>query len=172
MFELANVGVDGVNIHTGNGGGYALFSFVKENGAYALESIRPEYYGLLLFQLAAPPGSRLLPVSLSTTANLKVWATVDDSGTIRVVVINKDELSSDMVSIEVPGNGCGDLTRLQSPALDATDGIVLGGQTFDESVDGTLQGEPIAEPVVPSDGIYSFSMPSVSAALLTITPAQ
>jgi hypothetical protein len=169
MFELASVGVDGVNIHTGNGGAYALFTFDSQNGTYAVPSIRPEYYGLLFFQQAAVSESRLLPVSLSTSVNLKVWSTVDAAGTVRVVVINKDGLASGPVSIQIAGRGSGTLRRLQAPALEAHSGITLGGQTFDGSPDGTLQGPAVSDLVLPSaDGFYSFSMARVSAALLEV----
>jgi hypothetical protein len=177
MFELAHVGVDGVNIHTGNGGGYALFSFATDTSSgtptYTLTSVRPEYYGLLLFERAAPAGSQLLPVAMSSTANVKAWATRDASGDLRVIVINKDESATGDVVIQTnldtpePAS----LIRLQAPALNARTGITLGGQTFDGSPDGTLQGDLVVEQVDPQSGTCTFSLPPVSAALLRLTAA-
>jgi hypothetical protein len=169
LFEFANVGVDGVNIHTGNGGGYALFVFDQPPGSgYALHSVRPEYYGLLLFQQAAPAGSQLLPISLSTSANVKAWATNDDAGVTRVLVLNKAESTSGSVNVQIASGGQASLIRLQAPALDATTGISVGGRTFDGSTDGTLQGMASADVFGDAAGTYVFSMPPVSAALLTV----
>ena len=83
MFAYADVGVDGVNWHCGNGGAYAAFSFnisgpgTKTN--YTLTSVRPLYYGLLFFQEATGKGARFLPVTVNTHANLTAWATLDAS---------------------------------------------------------------------------------------------
>ena len=62
MFELARVGVDGVNVHTFPGAGYELFRIARHGGRWSA-AVAPEYYGLILFARAAPPGSRLLRVS-------------------------------------------------------------------------------------------------------------
>jgi Glycosyl hydrolase family 79 C-terminal beta domain len=176
LFEYAQVGVDGVNIHNGNGGGYALFAFDATNEDdgtnFTLRSIRPEYYGLLLFQQAAVAGSRLVPVTLSTATNVKVWATEDDSGTVRVAVLNKDEQASGAVSIHLPGYGPASVTRLLAPGLGAQNGITLGGQTFDASVDGTPQGAPVSQTVTPQADTYAVSVPPVSAALCVIPSRQ
>ena len=46
---------------------------------------------MLLFDRAAPRGSRLLPVGPNQpTSPVKTWATVDPVGTRRIVVLNKD----------------------------------------------------------------------------------
>src|SRR5579859_5398866 len=119
MFEFANDGVDGVNIHTGNGGGYALFTFnLDTSGAptgYTLASVRPEYYGLLLFQAAAPASSRLLPVSIATGANLKAWASVGPDGAVRVLLINKDASSGGNVTVQVPAASPASVARPMAP---------------------------------------------------------
>jgi hypothetical protein len=174
LFELAAVGVDGVNLHTGNGGGYALFTFssaASPSGVtYGVGSIRPEYYGLLLFQQAAPAGSQLVPVALGTSANLKAWASVSPDGSVRVLVINKDESRTGNVVVSIPGHPGAPaiLTRLLAPTLDAESDISLGGQTFDASPDGTLQGTPSSQTVSSDSTGYTFSMPPVSAALLVV----
>jgi hypothetical protein len=174
LFELAKVGVDGVNFHTGNAGPYALFTFnvAQTDGGttYSVQSIRPEYYGLVLFQQAAPAGAHLVALNLTTSANVKAWATQDGSGTVRVVVLNKDEKSSGPISVQLPGYGDATLTRLLAPGLSAQTGITLGGQTFDGSPDGTIQGEPASDTLAAAD-TYTFDMPAVSAALLVIPPA-
>src|SRR5262249_45971322 len=48
MFELARVGVDGVNLHTFPRAGYELFRLTRANGHWQAD-VAPEYYGLLMF---------------------------------------------------------------------------------------------------------------------------
>jgi hypothetical protein len=174
LFEFANVGVDGVNIHTANGGGYALFEFnsTTKNGTttFSLESVRPEYYGLLFFQQATANHSKLLPVTLSTKANLKAWATLDSNGVVRVALVNKDQTATGVVNVALAGFGTGAITRLSASNYQATKGITLAGQTFDGSTDGTIQGGAVSETVNSVGGIYSVAIPPTSAVLLTIQP--
>ncbi len=59
LFQMARVGIDGVNIHTFPGAGYELFRFIRAGGRWR-GSVAPQYYGLLMFAQAAPPGSQLL----------------------------------------------------------------------------------------------------------------
>jgi hypothetical protein len=174
LFEFANVGVDGVNIHTANGGGYGLFEFnlTTKNGTttFSLVAVRPEYYGLLFFQQATANHSRLLPVTLSTTANLKAWATVDSSGVIRLALINKDQTAQGVVNVSLGGFGAGTINRLSASTYQARTGITLAGQTFDGSSDGTIQGGVVSETVNPVGGVYSVAISPVSAVLVTIRP--
>ena len=60
MFQFASVGVDGVNFHMLPGSNYELFT-VSHNSTGAWQAfVHPEYYGLLMFAQAFPPGARLL----------------------------------------------------------------------------------------------------------------
>jgi hypothetical protein len=173
MFEYANVGVDGVNWHTGNGGPYATFEFKIQSNqgqtSYELNSVRPLYYGLLLFQEASGNGAHLLPVDLSTKANLKAWATLDTSGTLRAVVINKDESMSGTVNITLSGYSHAQIYRLTAPTYQSTSGVTFAGQTFDGSKDGVIQGAQTIESIDVSDGIFQIPMPITSAALVIFT---
>jgi hypothetical protein len=95
LFNLARVGVDGVNVHTFPGAAYAPFGV---NGrAY------PEYYGMRMFALAFPPGARLLPVTISLRGPLKAWATVGRDRATRLVLINKSLARAYQVRLRVPG---------------------------------------------------------------------
>lgn len=86
MFNAANAGVSGVNIFTDFNDAYDLLGF--NSNPFSIQFIRLEYYGLVLFQEATQNTAKLLTVSsLTTTANLSVWATVDASSVDRVVVI-------------------------------------------------------------------------------------
>ena len=173
MFEYANVGVDGVNWHGNVNCNYCAFNFtianVDSQNIYTVQKISPIYYGMLLFQQAATNGAQLLPVSVQTNANLKVWATEDQTGTVHVVIINKDETFSGNVSISLPGYGPAQETDLVAPGYQANSGVTFGGQTFDGSIDGTLQGTPDVETVNPSNGAYVVPVQPVSAVLLTLS---
>ena len=62
LFGLASVGVSGVNVHTFPGAGYELFKISRQAGQWRA-AVSPEYYGMLMFAEATPPGSHLLSVS-------------------------------------------------------------------------------------------------------------
>lgn len=91
LFALAKASVDGVNVHTFPGAVYAPFS--------PAGSPNPEYYGMLMFARAFPPGARLVPVTVSPRGALKAWATTAG----RVVLINKSINRSCTVALDAPG---------------------------------------------------------------------
>ena len=53
LFNLASVGVDGVNVHTLPGAGYELFTFRRTRAGWQA-FVHPDYYGLLMFAQALP----------------------------------------------------------------------------------------------------------------------
>jgi len=168
LFNLANVGVDGANIHSLPGAAYELFTF--KHTAFGWEAfVHPEYYGMLLFAQAFPPGSQLLPVTVSPSGPLKVWATRGSDSKTRVVLINKDPANAYQVQLQVPGAvGPAQLERLQAPSASSTGEVTLGGQSFgDETTTGNLPGPPQTEAVVPVAGTYTITVPPASAAELT-----
>jgi len=174
MFEYANIGVDGVNWHMGNGGPYGAFylnirSSSGNTNTYELSSVRPLYYGLLFFQAATGKGAHLLPVTLDTHANLTAWATIDTSGTPRLAIINKDESSTGTVYVTLSGYSQAQVYRLTAPNYQSTSGVTFAGQTFDGSTDGVIQGSLAIESVDVSDGVFQFPMPITSAALVVFT---
>jgi hypothetical protein len=169
LFNLASVGVDGVNIHMLPGSDYELFTVSRTATGVWQAFVHPEYYGLLMFDQAFPPGAQLLPVT-APAGPVKIWATQGTDGTIRVVVINKDLTSDHTVDLQLPGTPIsGALETLQAPAVSSTDGVTLGGQTFgDETTTGTLPAAPAAAAVSATSGVFSLDVPAASAELLTI----
>jgi Glycosyl hydrolase family 79 C-terminal beta domain len=167
MFELARVGIDGVNLHTFPGAGYELFRIAHDGGRWTA-AVAPEYYGLILFAHAAPPGSTLLRVSGQAGGQIKTWATRARDGTIRVVAINKGRNDRDL-ALRLPGSGrTATLQRLRGPSLTAPSGVTLGGQSFGAVTDtGELSGALDTDPVKATDGRYVVHLPAGSAALLT-----
>jgi hypothetical protein len=168
LFNLASIGLDGVNIASDEGNDYDLFGFTSNSAPYHISFIHPEYYGLLAFQQATQNGSKLLPVTVTTSKNISVWATVDGSNTVRVLVINKDQSASGEVSITLTGFGNGTLSKLVAPSVSSKTGVTWAGQTFDGSTDGTIQGTESSATVMPNSNVYTFSIAPTSAALLTV----
>lgn len=168
LFADARVGVDGVNIHTYPGAIYQLFKFSHAStGWRAL--VEPEYYGLLMFSQAVPPGARLLTTAGGSEA-VRVWATRDTRGSTRVVLINDDPARSYLVRLHVSrARGLATLERLMAPSAHATSGVTLGGQRVDPAgAGGVLSGQRSTRTVSATAGSYLVRLPAASAALLTV----
>jgi hypothetical protein len=170
LFALARAGVDGVNIHTFPGAGYELFTFNHASGRWVAR-VYPEYYGLLLFAQAAPPGSRLLALQRPALPSLRTWATLAPGGSVRVLLIN-DGSRLHVVAVRVPGaGGSASLVRMLAPGLRARSGVTLGGAGFGmQTATGALSGR--ASNVSSGGGAYTVTLPAASAALLRISPAH
>lgn len=170
MFEYASVGVDGVNWHYSNEQGGAPFSFAiataNDKTTYRLAAVNPIYYGMLFFEQATAHHSSLLPVQVSTNANLKAWATVDSSETVRLALINKDTAASGTVQVSLAGFTHAAILRLTAPSYLTLTGVTFAGQTFDGSTDGTIQGTQSIENISATDGSFQIPITPVSAALV------
>ena len=172
MFEYVKAGADGVNWHGNVNTPYCMFGFgnVNVNGRdpYTLQRVAPLYYGLLFFQLATANNGRMLPVTLQSKANVKVWSTLGSDGLLRIAVLNKDPSFTGNVNISVSGYSAGQLLQLIAPSYQSTDGVTIGGQTFDGSVDGNPIGNAVTTSLVPVNGVYSVPVEPASAVLLTL----
>jgi len=170
LFNMARVGVDGVNISTFPGATWELFKFSQVDGRWRAE-VEPQYYGLELFAEAAPPGSRLLSVSPTRAAPLEAWATRAPDQTIRVVLINEGS-TSHIIRVRPPAgtvSNTGTLEMLTAPSLTARTGVTLGGQSFGTATTtGLLSGRPATSAVTPQQGDYAIRVPAASAAMLTV----
>jgi Glycosyl hydrolase family 79 C-terminal beta domain len=168
VFQMARVGVDGVNLHTYPGAPYELFTFTRRHGQWR-GSVAPEFFGMLMFAQAAPPGARLLRTS-GSLGSVRAWATRAPDGTVRVVLINEYTEQSRTVTVRIPGaRGPATLERLRGKGITATTGTTLGGQTFGAAT-GTLSGHSAIATLAPGHGGYSVKLPRASAAMLTIAP--
>jgi hypothetical protein len=168
LFNMARAGVDGVNIHSLPGSRYEPFTISQSASGAWQAFVHPEYYGLLLFAQAFPPGAKLLSVG-APSGPVKVWATASVDGKTRVVVINKDPAAAHTVELQLPGTQSeGSLESMLAPGVDAISGVTLGGRTFGaETSTGVLPGPDVTVPVDPVDGKYSLDVPPASAVMLT-----
>ena len=126
LFHMAQVGVDGVNIHTFPGARYAPFSFTRVGGRWRA-TVWPLYYGLTLFARTAPPGSRLLATTAGGPSTLRTWATQARDGTVRVVLINDAQGATVSATVSPPA-GAGRIATVQhlvAPGAAAQTGIRL-----------------------------------------------
>lgn len=170
LFGLANVGVSGVNVHTFPGAGYELFRIDQSGGTWRA-AVSPEYYGMLMFAEATPPGSHLLKLMPTGIPGVNAWATRAADGTVRVVLTNEGT-STHELAIRMPGTfNTAVLSRLTGPNPSATSGVTLGGQSFGaETTTGRLAGPSGQAPVSGDDGRYAVALPAASAAMLVLSP--
>jgi len=170
LYEMARVGVDGVNIHTGPNLTNALF-YVNHFGRGWRGAVRPVYYGLLMFAQAAPAGSQIQQVAGKIPAALRVWATRATDGTVRVVLINNGQ-SVQTVKLKTMGTQANEqavLEQLRAPSATALSGITLGGQSFGAlTTTGLLDGPQNTPALTPQGGFYTVTLPPWSAALVTV----
>jgi hypothetical protein len=168
LFEMARVGVDGVNIHSYPGAPYALFD-IHHSGQHWTARVYPQLYGMLLFAQAAPGHSRLLRVSGHPPPSLHVWATQAPDGVRHLVVINEDSRQDREIALAAPaGAPAASVERLQAPSLNAHGGVTLAGRGFGASTSTGQLGPPVPESVSPQGGRYVVRVAAGSALMLTL----
>ncbi len=170
LFAMAQQGVSGVNIHTLPSAAYRLFTVHRSAGRWSA-TVAPEYYGLIMFTRAAPPGSRLLDVSSRGSGQVRTWATGGRGLATRVLLINDSPHRSHTVRVRLPGGRSvsgATLQRLGAPSLAATAGISLGGRSFGAPTRTGVLGSPRHVGVPHSRTAYFVTLPPASAALLTV----
>jgi Glycosyl hydrolase family 79 C-terminal beta domain len=175
LFAMARSGVDGVNIHTLPEADYKPFTFASVDGRW-VATVRPEYYGLLLFTEAAPVGSRLLPVSTPSDPDIRARAALTPDGLIHVVLINDSLTTDNTITLPAPAGArkTAIVERLTAPGgATATDGVTLAGQSFGtQTTTGTLKGPFQAGHLQPANGQYTIQLPASSAAMVSFAPVK
>jgi Glycosyl hydrolase family 79 C-terminal beta domain len=169
LFQLVRAGVDGVNIHTWKGSAGKLFDMHYRLGRW-VGTVQPEYYGMLMFVQAAPPGSRLLPTERADVGPLRSWAVLAPDQSIRVVLVNDTLNRTRWVLVRPPhADRRAEVERLEAPSAYARQGVTLGGLSFGAQTDtGRLTGRRRLTPLRPSGGGYTVRVPAASAVMLTI----
>jgi hypothetical protein len=167
LFQAAADAVDGVNIHTFPNGLNSLFDFTDAAGRWSAV-VHPLYYGVLMFERAAPAGSRLLPTA-SSDPDVRAWATVGRAGHVRVLLINDRVDAPADVAVTVDGrHGVAGVQRLTAPGVGAHAGVTLGGQTYGPATTTGVLSPSVPVTLAPQGGSYALTLPPASAALLTI----
>jgi hypothetical protein len=172
LFGYLEAGVRGVNLHTWHGAFYAPFEFRRRDDHF-VALVRPLFYGMLLFARATAHRAQLLPTDPRRRRGVRIWATRNIGGTVRVVVINTSKDVLRRTRIELAGaKGIGSLERLTAPGLEAKSGIRLAGKSYGSATsDVILRGRHAEASVRPRGGRYMFWLPPASAAMLTVRPA-
>jgi hypothetical protein len=169
LFQLARLGVDGVNMHTLPRSSYELFEFSHAGGRWRAW-VRPVYYGLQLFTQAAPAGARLLQSSgIKPRTQISVWATRGSDRRLRVALINESRSTSHTVVLKVPRTTPATATveRMAAPSVYARRGVSLGGRTYGAATYTGALTPPQTQPVAGGAGTYVLKLPRGSAALVT-----
>lgn len=171
LFRLDQAGVTGVNIHTLANAPYQPFTFARSSGRWRA-SVKPMYYGLLLFERAAPPGARLLPTLHTASSALRSWATIGPDGNTRLVLINDSGREPLTIAVAAPRSvRSARLERLRAPGLRAPSGVSLAGQSFGaKTATGRLTGAFAASTLHQVQRRYVVRLPPASAALVTLEP--
>ena len=171
LFQLARAGVDGVNIHTWRGSAGKLFDMHYRNGRW-VGTVAPEYYGMLMFVQAAPPGSRLLSTGRASVGPVRSWAVLAPDHSVRVVLINDNLKRTRWVFVRPPvASRRAELERLEAPSAYSRTGITLAGQSFaPRTLTGRLAGTARLTVIPPTADGYLVRLPAASAALVTIPP--
>lgn len=165
LFSVAAHGADGVNFHCNlKPGSYSPISTVKGETRY---TVHPLYYAMLLFHDAGQ--GRLLPTKVQSTANLVAHATLDDSGKVRVVLVNKDLTQEVVATVQVGTRfRAGSVHRLTAPQASSKDGVTYANTVV--AADGRWQRTLATEKAVAvHNGRAVVSLPAASALVLTIT---
>jgi hypothetical protein len=163
LFTVALGGGSGVNM-TG-GGDTPGYTPIADNIGSVVEA-RPEYYGILLFNLAGE-GALLAANVSSSTPDVTVYAVSCTDGSLSILIVNKDLTQNLQSSID-----CGRavnsarLMLMTGPSLSATTGVTIQGASVAQ--DGKFA--PSAPFTLPMAGsVVSCYVPALSAALIRVT---
>jgi glycosyl hydrolase family 79 len=168
MFRCAAAGCAGINFH---GGDHNLrpdrnkaYSPIIRGPGGGLRAA-PLYYGMLMF--AQLGRGSLVPVRLDASpSGLSAFAVRAPDAGLRVCLINKDSRNAVRASI-APGwrFSAASVLRLTGPAIDAREGVTLGGAVVDE----TGQWAPtLHETVDQRDDDVMLDVAAASAALVEL----
>ena len=172
VFDMARVGVDGVNIHTYPHAPYELFTFTRSDGKWR-GSVAPEYYGLLMFAQAAPAGAQLL----RTSGGARDARLVGDARARRHRAHRADQR---LHGASAHRRGA---HRGRAPRGHARAPPCAGGPRVDRrhhrrpelrhpAVTRPSTGPSAIASVEPVQGTYVVRLPPASVAMLTLSPAS
>ncbi len=163
LFQCAAAGASGVNLH--GGGESPGYTPIADNGQDVREA-RPEYYGMLLFSMAAQ-GSIMRVAASSAGPSISAWAVHGRDDSIRVALIDRSEGDNVMVDVEVPPSyHAAVLLRLTGRSLEAEAGTLLGGSPI--TADGRWE-RTAQEQAEVRDGRCTVALTGPGAALMVFS---
>lgn len=170
LFDCALGGASGVNLHGGgNGTGYTP---IADSNGVVVEA-RPEFYGMLLFSLAGQ-GTLLTSTLNAGSLNATAYAVNSSSGSLSLIVNNKDLTNNLNLSIQLPQSATSatllEMTQLSAgasaPNLTATSGVTI--QSASVGVNGSFS--PGAAYTLTAVGTQlNCYVPALSAVLIQIS---
>jgi hypothetical protein len=165
LFELAQAGVQAVNLHARV---YAIndpFTFDRR-GLLA----RPLLYGLILFVRTLGPGARLVRVNLTGASSLpvKAWAVQVSGNRLHVLLIDKGG-EPIQIRLALPATAPADVEQMLAPSVSSRTGETLAGQSLDQN--GRWSGPRRIQVIVPHGQRYRVTLSPYSAALLSVRSA-
>ena len=170
LFDCALYGSIGVNFHGGGSGpGYTP---IASSGSTVIEA-RPEYYGILLFTLAAQ--GTLYTTQLSVgSLNVTAYAVKTASGGLNLVIVNKDSSQNLLLTTTLPQSATSatllEMTQFTlgttSPSLSATSDVTIQGASV--GADGSFSPN-VAYILTPNGMQVQCYVPLLSAVLIQVT---
>ena len=162
LFEMASVGVDGVNWHIRPELANAPFALDAAQGV----TVHAEAYGLAAFARMLGPRAELLRVSSNAPDReaIKAWAVSSSHGTMLLELNKSPQTVHTLVHPLRSRNAI--ITRLLGPSPAAETGETLAGQTIGE--DGRWHGTRTTTEVSAVRGLYPIRLPAYSAALIKL----
>ena len=186
LFSMAAAGVSRFNFHGGPYGGpigdnaAVRYQVIGINPLrYSLTpQVTPLWYGIVAFTAATGRNARLVrTVNASAPGRAKCWAVVDETGQARVTLLNKDVNASASLAVRLRVAAGGNLTGAATVqallpgagGLASKTGLTWAGQTWDGSLDGSIQGTRSIQSVAPtSPGVYDITLPPFAVLVVTL----
>ena len=184
MLVDASIGIRSWHFHYAGGNTTLTYSpLVKQTQARGRTketslTVMPIFYALRFFALATLNHSTIYRVNVTDSSNphVKVYSLITKQGHVQVVLLHKDastrqdavvnlRLALPVAFSMLP---YASVLRMTAPSATSVNGVRLGGQTYDGSVDGEPLGEIEREWVKPVNGAYEVRVTRLSAVLLTM----
>jgi hypothetical protein len=173
--SYAKAGMAGANFHGGASGPYTPFTMTASASGITVQA-QPVYYGMMLFAQFIQNGAGLIPSpATGVSADLaSVYASRDNAGALRVLVINKSQTAAVTTTLALANLGGryqaqGKLLLLLAPSLSATSGLTLNGQSYDGNGNVVGSATPTVIPAQPAGSSnFAFSVPVGSAGIFVL----
>lgn len=179
LYNLAAVGVRGMNFH-GGGSSTQSYSAIVWSGATSDQPrVQPLFYGLQFFAMGTRNWPAIVSVQAMKTTNsqVKVHATWDGKRAA-VMLIHKNMTSTEPATVQLmfPAPStvgwvwpAAEVRRLEATSVSEEWDLTLAGRTYKGTVDGTMSGQEVVERVKPTGttvGVYEVTVQPISAVLL------